>query len=441
MCQVRKNRTFVFEKPMIMPIHKIHCTMLGILLGFLLAHTAIAQPLTLERCKQLARDNYPAVRQYDLIGQSARLTLDNAMKAWLPDVSVSGIGVGMTDVQKASPLGEMKNGVYGASVSVRQTVYDGGQIGAQRQLAQAQADVDRRTLDVQMDEVDERVEQLFFGVLQLDEQRAEVQLLQEQLALSEQSVRRWVQHGLASESDLDLVAVQQLEAEQQLLRIAALRRTYADMLGYFIGRSPLTVSEGEDLQLQRPTAEAESRFAPRLAETSSTLSLFSAQESLLDVQRKSLNSRLRPTVGLFLTGAYHNRLMPIVRQSNLMAGVSVSWKFGALYTRKNDLALLAHRREQIGWQREAFLFNNGLQQREAYGEIASLRQQMRLDDHRVALQENILKQTRLTVEKGPDTVNELLRQTLSVSKARQQRSAHAMLLLQATCRLQLIQEK
>ena len=49
--------------------------MLGILLGFLLAHTAIAQPLTLERCKQLARDNYPAVRQYDLIGQIAKGTV------------------------------------------------------------------------------------------------------------------------------------------------------------------------------------------------------------------------------------------------------------------------------------------------------------------------------------------------------------------------------
>ena len=416
-------------------------SILGILLGFLLAHTAVAQPLTLEQCKQLAHDNYPAVRQYDLIGQSARLTLDNAMKAWLPDVSVSGIGVGMTDVLKASPLGEMKNGVYGASVSVNQTVYDGGRIGAQRQLTQAQADVDRRALDVQMNELNERVEQLFFGVLLLDEQRAEVLLLQEQLALSEKTVRSRVQHGLASESDLDLVAVQQVQAEQQLLRIAALRRTYADMLGYFIGRSPLAVSEGGDLQLERPTAEATVRFAPRIAETSSTLSLFSAQESLLDVQRKSLNSRLRPTVGVFLTGAYHNRLMPIVREGNLMAGVSVNWNIGALYTRKNDLSLLAQQREQIGQQRETFLFNNNLQQREAFGEIASLRQQMQLDDRRVALQENILEKTRLKVEKGTETVNELLRQTLSVSEARQQRSAHALQLLQATCRLQLIQEK
>ena len=416
-------------------------SMLRILLGFLLAHTALAQPLTLERCKQLARDNYPSIRQYDLIRQSESLTLSNATKAWLPGVSVSAIGVGMTDVLKPSPLGEMKNGLYGAMVMVNQKVYDSGAIDAQRQLAKAQSEVDRRALDVQMNNLNERVEQLFFGILMLDEQMAQVGLLQKQLALSEKSVRSWMQHGLANESDLDLVAVNQVQAEQQRLQLVALRQTYANMLGYFIGRSPLDASADAALQLVRPEAKIVGGFKPLFSEQGATLSMFTAQESLLQAQRKSLDARLRPTVGIFLTGAYHNRLMPIVRESNLMAGLSVSWNIGALYTRKNDLSSLANQRQQIGLERETFLFNNGLQQRQAYGEISSLRQQMQLDDRAVRLQEGILEKTRRKVALGTESVNELMRQILAVSTARQQRAVHEIQLLQATYHLSIVQEK
>lgn len=416
-------------------------SMLRILLGFLFAHTALAQPLTLERCKQLARDNYPSIRQYDLIRQSESLTLSNATKAWLPGVSVSAIGVGMTDVLKPSPLGEMKNGLYGAMVMVNQKVYDGGAIDAQRQLARAQSEVDRRALDVQMNNLNERVEQLFFGILMLDEQMAQVGLLLEQLALSEKSVRSWMQHGLANESDLDLVAVNQVQAEQQRLQLVELRQTYANMLGYFIGHSPLDASADAALQLVRPEAKIVGGFQPLFAEQGATLSMFAAQESLLQAQRKSLDARLRPMVGIFLTGAYHNRLMPIVRESNLMAGVSVSWNIGALYTRKNDLSSLANQRQQIGLQRETFLFNNGLQQRQAYGEISSLRQQMQLDDKAVNLQESILEKTQRRVALGTESVNELMRQVIAVSTVRQQRAVHEIQLLQATYHLSIVQEK
>ena len=39
---------------------------------------AQAQSLTLEECKQMAHDNYPAVKQYDLIELSRDYTLENA---------------------------------------------------------------------------------------------------------------------------------------------------------------------------------------------------------------------------------------------------------------------------------------------------------------------------------------------------------------------------
>ena len=52
---------------------------------------AISQAqITLESCKQQARENYPLVRQYDLIQLSEQYTLSNVAKGNLPQISISG---------------------------------------------------------------------------------------------------------------------------------------------------------------------------------------------------------------------------------------------------------------------------------------------------------------------------------------------------------------
>ena len=48
--------------------------------------------LTLEECSSLARTNHPMIRQHDLITKSSEYTISNAGKAYLPNISVTGIG-------------------------------------------------------------------------------------------------------------------------------------------------------------------------------------------------------------------------------------------------------------------------------------------------------------------------------------------------------------
>lgn len=398
-------------------------------------HYVSAQPLTLEKCKQMAHDNYPSIRQYGLIEQSRELTLSNAMKAWLPGVSVSGFGMAMTDIMQATSMGEMKNGVYGASVTVNQVIYDGGAISARKREAKAKSEVEEKRLDVQMYEINERVEQLFFGILMIDEQIKQVKLLQDNLSLSEKTITSMIRNGTANQSDLDQVNVSQVQAEQQIINLKTLRKTYTGMLECFIATAePLP----DDVVLEKPQLPASSIGADRQG---ATLTLFSSQEALLAVQRRSLDSRLMPTVSAFGVAAMHNKIMPIIKDFNLMAGVMVTWNIGALYTRKNDLAVLDNQYRQIDVQRETFLFNNRLQQRQSNGRIESLRRQMTLDDKAVTLRENILEKARKKVELGTETVNELLRDVNAVSEAHLQKAVHEIQLLQEIYNLHTIQQK
>ncbi len=43
--------------------------------------------LSLDECRRLARENYPEIRQYDLVHQTEQYNLSNAARAWIPQIA------------------------------------------------------------------------------------------------------------------------------------------------------------------------------------------------------------------------------------------------------------------------------------------------------------------------------------------------------------------
>lgn len=391
----------------------------------ILAHLP-ASALTLDEARQMAHDNYPAIRQYALLEQSRDYTLDNVAKAWLPQVSAQAGACAFTDIVKQNTqmrmMGmDMKNWTAGASVTVRQSVYDGGQTAAQREVAAAQNDVQRHQLGVTMYAVNERIEQLFFGVLLIDEQMVQSQLLYDDLTTSEKTVRSMMKGGIANQSDLDAVLVEKLKTTQQMEALKASRKAYLRMLGVFVGKD-LRVDE----RLEKPSSLAtKGEWGVNRPE----LLYYASQNLLLDAQRRQLDTKLRPTLSLFGMGMVHTKVSDLLNTGVLMGGVSVAWNIGALYTRKNDIRKLAVQRAMNESQRETFLFNNRLQNEEADGNIASLRRQIAQDEDIVRLRESIRSKADRKVQLGTESVSELVRDINAVSMARAQKALHETQLL------------
>ena len=57
-----------------------------------------AQTLTLQQCYQLARENYPLIKRNDLLAKSKDYTVENASKAWLPQINILGQATYQSDV-------------------------------------------------------------------------------------------------------------------------------------------------------------------------------------------------------------------------------------------------------------------------------------------------------------------------------------------------------
>ena len=53
--------------------------------------------LSLDECRRLARENYPEIRQYDLVHQTEQYNLSNAARAWIPQIAFSAQATWQTD--------------------------------------------------------------------------------------------------------------------------------------------------------------------------------------------------------------------------------------------------------------------------------------------------------------------------------------------------------
>ena len=397
-------------------------------MAMLMSPLALRAQLTLDSCRQKAHDNYPMIKQYTLLNRSRDYTIGNICKAWLPQVNAMAGAAAYTDMldipaQARMLTGETQNWTAGAMISLQQQIYDGGQTAAQKNTARAETEVSRRNVDVSMYAVNDRIEQLFFGILLIDEQLKQNRLLQNDLGINERQVADMMKGGLANATDINAVKVEEVKCRQSEASLTAMRQAYLRMLGYFIGEQL-----NETTTLVAPNETATTKID---AITRPELQWYAARQSLLGEQRKQLDTRLMPTVKAFGAAIAHTSLADMMHNTFAAAGVTVSWNIGALYTRKNDLYKLQVEADRIDAEQQTFLFNNHLQTEETQGQITALKKQLDLDRETVRLREDIYSKSMKKVKLGTETVNEMLRDAIAVSQARQQQSLHNIQLQQA----------
>lgn len=150
--------------------------------------------LTLEECQRRAQDNYPLVRQYGLIEKARGYDLSNAGKGYLPQFSLSGKATYQSDITRLPveiPNLDIKTASkdqYQVMLEVQQVLWDGGDIRSRKRLTRAASEVELEKQHVDMYALTDRVNQLFFGILLLDEQLKQNSLLQEDLGRTHKQV-------------------------------------------------------------------------------------------------------------------------------------------------------------------------------------------------------------------------------------------------------------
>lgn len=381
--------------------------------------------LSLTECYALARANYPLIKRMDLIGRSESYSLDNAAKAWLPQVNVSAQASYQSDVTKL-PFDQEKISAlipgfeipvldkdqYRAVAEVNQMIWDGGGTRATKAVVRAEAEVSKSQLENDLYLLNDRVNQLYFGCLLQDELLEQNRLLLADLEVNLARVEAMERNGVANRSDWESLRVAQLEARQQRVGIEASRVAFRRMLAELIGLS------ADSLRLETPADPGLLSMTVARPE----LRYFEALENLSQTRERQLTAGWMPRVGAFVQGGYGRPgldMLDVDFAAYYVAGIRLTWNLGKLYTLANDHRKLATERREIEARRETFLLNTRLDLLNRQEEIRRLSEQLRDDEEIIELRTSVKEAAEAKLQNGVISVADLIREINAVDQARQ----------------------
>ena len=396
---------------------------------------AIAQ-LTIDDCYRMARENYPLLKQYDLVAKTRDYNVSNAGKGYLPQIKVTGKASYQSEVTKipvdvpGMDIPTLNKDQYMAQVVLEQVIWDGGAIASQKNISKSAAEVNEKQLDVDMYAIKERVNQLFFGILLLDAQLEQIDLYTKELERNYNKINSYISNGIANQSDLDVIRVEMLKTEQQQSTILLTRKSYLEILSIFIGETL-----GEKTELTRPLVSDVILDADI---SSPELDLFSAKYRYLEEQKSLLNANYMPKIGLFTQGGYGRPALNMLKsdfRGFYIAGVNLTWNISNFYTKKNNFKLIDLNQEIVENQKETFLFNKRMELTQDRIAIEQQRKLLQKDDEIIRLRGNVKNAAEAKLENGIITVSDLIKEVIAEDLARQDMILHEIKYLQAVYKL------
>lgn len=404
-----------------------------------------AMSQTLEECQRAAEQNFPLIRQYGLIEKTTDLNVANIQKGWLPQVSASAQATLQSDVpafpdefqklyqQMGITMEGLERDQYRVGIDVQQTVYDGGNIKSQKEIARRQGELHSRQNEVTMYNVRRRVNEMYFSLLLIDEK---IQLnadLQTVLEGNEKKLAAMLKGGTASESDWQNVKAERLNVVQQMTGLKSQRTSLVRMLSTFCAM--------EVNRLVKPEIPENTGSTVNLRPELKTID---AQLRLADAKEKALDATLMPRLGVFAQGYYgypgYNMFEDMTGRKlswNGIIGARLTWNIGALYSRKNDKAKLQAERETAEANRERFLLDNKMEQIQQNENISRYRQLMTDDEEIISLRSSIRKAAESKLAHGIIDVNDLVREINSENKARVEQCIHEIEMLKEIYNLKI----
>lgn len=403
-----------------------------IMICFVFYQTDAQSPaqLSIEECYTLARQNYPLVKQAELIAKTAAYSIENAAKGYLPQFNISGQASYQSDVTKipiripGMNIPELSKDQYRLSGEATQVLFDGGMIRQQKEAIAMNAAVEGEKLEVELYKLKERINQLFFGLLLIEAQLKQNELLKKDLQLGVDKAKATVVSGTGLKSSLNMLKAELLKVNQRSTELKFTRIGYLDVLGLFI-RKKLT-EEVVMLKPLKPVMRAEVH-RPELG-------LYESQCKSLDVRERSIAARNLPKFNLFLQGGVGRPALNMLNDAIepfAMGGIRMSWPLTGFYTRKKEKAMLDINRKEIDLQKESFLLNTDFTVKQQDAEIDKQTSLLYSDDEIIALRKSVKEASAAQLENGLITTSDYLREVNAEDQARQSKIMHEIQLLMA----------
>jgi len=388
--------------------------------------------LTLEEANTLARNNFPAIKQLDLVKQTAGLNVENLKKGFLPQLSINGQATYQSDVTGLNlslpgvNIDPINKDQYKLSAEISQLLYDGNQNRSEREKQLLHAEVEQQKVEVELYKLRERINQLFMNVLYMEAQMKQADLVKKDIDDGIKKVEAQVQNGVVLRSNLNQLKAEQLKAVQRIRELSATRKGLLEVMGLFLGKELNNEVVFETPQIAQTTLPADI--------SRPEIKLFADQVKLNSQLLKSIQAKNRPRASLFLQSGYGRPALNMLNNQfdfYYLGGLRINWSLGNLYTSKNEKQLVDINRRLIGIQQEVFLLNSNTQMKLQEAEINRFRELISVDEEIIKLRQQVTAAAKAQLENAVISTSDFIQQVNAEDNARQAMITHQVQLVQA----------
>jgi outer membrane protein TolC len=406
--------------------------LLSILLVWSVFAKAQTKVITIEKCYELARQNYPLIKKHDLIARSSNYSIENAGKLYLPQFSVSGFAsyqsqtINFQDVIGGGPgtlLPPLSKDQYKIQAEVNQTIYDGGQIRNQQDMVRANEASQQQNLEVNLYALRERIIQLYFSILLLNEQVRQNEIKKNNFRNEADKALSAYQNGTALKSSVDELEAEVANTDMTNIELNAYHKAYTDMLSIFIGE-PID----EHTELIMPPSQLPDPVIRR-----PELELFDLEKNKFEIQEKQLKSEYLPKLNAFVQAAYGRPTLNFVSNDFggwWVGGVRLFWNLGSLYTLKNNRTNLKINKEYLDIDKETFIYNTSLNLTRQNGELVKYAALLHKDDTVITLRAAVATAAKAQLENGVVNIHDYISKVNEENLARQTKILHSVQMIQ-----------
>jgi outer membrane protein TolC len=409
-----------------------HCLTIAVLLPAIGVQAQDNNRFTLQQAYDLARQNYPAIKQKDLVRKTADLTIENLHKGFLPQFNISGHATYQSDVTSVPisipgiKIDVPSKDQYKIQAELSQLIYDGGTTTAQINVQNANAQVEDQRAEVELYKVKDRINQLYLGILLLDEQVKQVDYVKNDIQLGIKRVEAQVKNGTAFRSGQLTLEAELMKNDQRIIELKANRKGLVDVLSLFVNQQLPA-----DVQLEQPVIPAtlvkESVMRPELK-------LYNYQSDLFKVQNQLVSAKNRPRTSFFVQGGYGRPALNLLKNEFdffYVAGIRLNWNLGNLYTTSKERELLQVNQRMVDVQKELFILNTNTQLKQQQAEVDKLSQLIQSDQQIIAVRAQVKEAANAQLTNGVITVNDFLKEVNAEDEARQSLITHQLQLIMA----------
>lgn len=401
----------------------------SLLFMLIFASPALFAQLSIDTCYALARQQYPLTAQSGLLEQSRSYTLSNLSMGYLPQLSINGQATYQSDVTQLPiklpnvTMPDPHRDQYKIYAEAVQPITDLLTVNQQKQVVQASSAAESQKLEVELYKLNERVNQLYFGMLLLDAQLGQLAVLEKDLQVGLARTQAAIANGTALRSAADIIRAEQLRTRQRRTEITSGRRAFAQILAQFTG-----LEIGDSTQLMQPNipAAAEQNNRPELRLYESQKQVFTAQEQLI-------GTRTLPKLSLFLQSGYGRPGLNMLADEfdfYYIGGLRMQWNLSSYYTSGRERQLVKVNQAMIDTQRQTFELNTNMQMSQLQADIAKLQENIATDNEIIALRHYITLSYAAQLENGTATATDYVTQVNAEDRARQDMLLHQVQLLQ-----------